>query len=182
MRKVHELNCLTKIRLGLVLCVDESGKSTAPSCALQTQFGQISKTASQLIEKAVLCELEKVVFGTSGIGPSNGIALWASLWCLILMYRKLVRSYIAFQQFPCHVPEDYSGFPECKLEAGTHFYHYLISIYAALFRATSPLYADFRVAATRQMLNNDDELVRAFMNLRTESFYFRKSGVFGVVG
>lgn len=182
MRKVHELNCLTKIRLGLVLCVDESGKTTAPSCALHTQFGQISKTASQLIEKAVLCELEKVVFGTSGIGPSNGIALWASLWCLILMYRKLVRSYIAFQQFPCHVPEDYSGFPECKLEAGTHFYHYLISIYAALFRATSPLYADFRVAATRQMLNDDDELIRAFMNLRTESFYFRKFGVFGVVG
>ncbi|KAK7424884.1 hypothetical protein QQX98_000159 [Neonectria punicea] len=140
-----------------------------------TQFGQISKAASQRIEKYVLGELEKIVFGASGIGPSNGIALWASLWCLILMYRKLVRSYIAFQQFPCHVPKDYSGFPECKLEAGTHFYHYLVSIYAALFRATSPLYADFRVTATRQLLNDDESLVRAFMNIRTESFYFRKS-------
>ncbi|KAK7420472.1 hypothetical protein QQZ08_010388 [Neonectria magnoliae] len=173
-RNVHEFNCLTKIRLGLVLCVDEHGNTTPPSCALQTQFGQISKAASQRIEKYVLGELEKIVFGASGIGPSNGIALWASLWCLILMYRKLVRSYIAFQQFPCHVPKDYSGFPECKLEAGTHFYHYLVSIYAALFRATSPLYADFRVTATRQLLNDDELLVRAFMNLRTESFYFRK--------
>lgn len=118
--------------------------------------------------------MEKLMFGTAGIGPDNAIALWASLWCLILMYRKLVRSYIAFQQFPCHVPEDYSGFPECKLEVGTHFYHYLVSIYAALFRVTSPLYTDFRVAATRKLLDEDESLVRAFMNLRTESFYFRK--------
>ncbi|KAH6997915.1 hypothetical protein BKA56DRAFT_12128 [Ilyonectria sp. MPI-CAGE-AT-0026] len=173
-QRVHELNCLTKIRLGLVLCVDEHGKTTAPSCALHTQFGQISKAASQPIEKYVLGELEKLVFGASGIGPSNAIALWASLWCLILMYRKLVRSYIAFQQFPCHVPEDYSGFPQCKLEAGTHFYHYLVSIYAALFRATSPLYADLRVAATRNLLSDDESLVQAFMNLRTESFYFQR--------
>ncbi|CAM1506804.1 Fc.00g064450.m01.CDS01 [Cosmosporella sp. VM-42] len=173
-KKVHQLNCLAKIRLGLILCVDESGKTTAPSCALHTQFGQMSKTASQLIEKDVLSGLEKLVFGTSGIGPSNGIALWASLWCLILMYRKLVRSYIAFQQFPCHVPEDYSGFPECKLEAGTHFYHYLVSIYAALFRSTSPLYADFRVAATRQLLDDNEALIRAFMSIRTESFYFQR--------
>ncbi|KAH6898701.1 hypothetical protein B0T10DRAFT_454020 [Thelonectria olida] len=172
-QKVHELNCLTKIRLGLVLCVNEDGKTTPPSCALHTQFGQISKAASQPIEKYVLGELEKLVFGTSGIGPSNAMALWASLWCLILMYRKLVRSYIAFQQFPCHVPKDYSGFPECKLEAGTHFYHYLVSIYAALFRATSPLYADVRIAGTRKLLNDDEDLVRAFLNVRTESFYFR---------
>ncbi|KAF7562175.1 hypothetical protein G7046_g1962 [Stylonectria norvegica] len=173
-KKVHKLNCLSKIRLGLVLCVDEHGKTTAPSCALHTQFGQISKAASQMIEKDVLGELEKLVFGASGIGPSNGMALWASLWCLILMYRKLVGSYVAFQQFPCHVPEDYSGFPECKLEAGTHFYHYLVSIYSTLFRATSPLYADFRVAATRRLLQDDEDLLQSFMNLRTESFYFRQ--------
>ncbi|UPK99269.1 hypothetical protein LCI18_010204 [Fusarium solani-melongenae] len=173
-RKVHKLNCLTKIRLGLVLCVEEDGKTTPPSCALHTQFGQISKAASQPIEKEVLSELEKLMFGTTGIGPDNAIALWASLWCLILMYRKLVRSYIAFQQFPCHVPEDYSGFPECKLEVGTHFYHYLVSIYAALFRVTSPLYTDFRIAATRKLLDEDESLVRAFMNLRTESFYFQR--------
>ncbi|KAF4985027.1 hypothetical protein FDECE_16883 [Fusarium decemcellulare] len=172
--KVHTLNCLTKIRLGLVLCVEEDGKTTPPSCALHTQFGQISKATSQPIEKDVLSELEKLVFGVAGIGPENAVALWASLWCLILMYRKLVRSYIAFQQFPCHVPEDYSGFPECKLEVGTHFYHYLVSIYAALFRVTSPLYADFRVAATRKLLDEDESLIQAFMNLRTESFYFQR--------
>ncbi|KAI5466349.1 hypothetical protein BGZ63DRAFT_438157 [Mariannaea sp. PMI_226] len=176
-KKVHELNCLTKIRLGLVLCVDDQGQATPPSCALHTQFGQISKAASQPIEKFVLKELEQLVFGTSGIGPSNVMALWASLWCLILMYRKLVRSYIAFKQFPCHVPEDYSGFPECKLEAGTHFYHYLVSIYAALFRATSPLYADLRVAATRNLLNEDEDLMRSFLNLRTESFYFQRESL-----
>lgn len=154
--------------------MDETGRATAPSCALHTQFGQISKAASQSIEREVLRDLEKLVFGASGIGPSNGIALWASLWCLILMYRKLVLSYMAFQRFPCHVPEEYSGFPQCKLEVGTHFYHYLVSIYAALFRATSPLYADLRVAATRQLLGDDEDLVRAFMSLRTESFYLRE--------
>ncbi|KAF5671750.1 hypothetical protein FHETE_3963 [Fusarium heterosporum] len=172
-RKVHQLNCLTKIRLGLILCVEEGGNMTPPSCALHTQFGQISKAASQPIEKEVLLELERLVFGSAGIGPDNAIALWASLWCLILMYRKLVHTYMAFQEFPCHVPEDYSGFPECKLEVGTHFYHYLVSIYAALFRVTSPLYADFRIRATRKLLNDDESLIEAFMSLRTESFYFR---------
>jgi hypothetical protein len=153
--------------------MEREGNMTPPSCALHTQFGQISKAASQPIEKEVLLELEKIVFGTAGIGPDNSMALWASLWCLILMYRKLVHTYMAFQEFPCHVPEDYSGFPECKLEVGTHFYHYLVSIYAALFRVTSPLYADFRVAATRKLLNDDESLIKAFISLRTESFYFR---------
>lgn len=153
--------------------MDEDGTATAPSCTLHTQFGQISKNSSHPIEKSLLGQLEKLVFGFSGIGPSNSIALWASLWCLILMYRKLVRSYIAFQQFPCHVPDDYTGFPKSKMEAGTHFYHYLVSIYAALFRVTSPLYSDFRTPATCKLLGNDDSLVQAFMNLRTESFYFR---------
>ncbi|KAF5017956.1 hypothetical protein F66182_10085 [Fusarium sp. NRRL 66182] len=168
---------LPMIRLGLILCVEEGGNMTPPSCALHTQFGQISKSASQPIEKEVLLELEKLVFGTSGIGPDNSIALWASLWCLILMYRKLVHTYMAFQEFPCHVPEDYSSFPECKLEVGTHFYHYLVSIYAALFRVTSPLYADFRVAATRKLLDDDESLIEAFMSLRTESFYFQRESM-----
>ncbi|KAG8675060.1 hypothetical protein FPOAC1_001037 [Fusarium poae] len=176
-RKVHKLNCLTKIRLGLILCVEEGGDMTPPSCALHTQFGQISKAASQPIEKGVLLELEKLVFGTTGIGSDNSVALWASLWCLILMYRKLVHTYMAFRQFPCHVPEDYSGFPECKLEVGTHFYHHLVSIYAAIFRVTSPLYADFRLASTRKLLDDDESLIEAFMSLRTESFYFQRESM-----
>lgn len=145
-----------------------------PSCTLHTQFCLISKTASQSLERDVLSELERVVFGASGIGASNGLALWASLWCLILMYRKLVRTYVAFRRFPCHVPKEYIGFPETKLQMGTNFYHYMVSIYAALFRSTAPLYTDFRVAANRQLLCNDEDLIQAFMSLRTESFYFRK--------
>lgn len=173
-QKVHQLNCLAKIRLGLVLCLDQDGDTMPPSCTLHTQFCLISKTSSQNLEKEILSELEKVVFGASGIGHSNGLALWASLWCLILMYRKLVRAYVAFRQFPCHVPKEYSGFPETKLQMGTNFYHYMVSIYAALFRTTAPLYTDFRVDMNRQLLCNDEDLIQSFMNLRTESFYFRK--------
>lgn len=145
-----------------------------PSCAFHTQFCLISKHASQSLEKDILGELEKVVFGPSGIGPKNGLALWAILWCLILMYRKLVRSYVAFRRFPCHVPKEYSGFPETKLQTGTNFYHYMVSIYVALFRSTTPLYTDLRIYRNRQLLGNEPGLIGAFMNLRTESFYFRK--------
>lgn len=145
-----------------------------PSCAFHTQFCLVSKHASQSLEKDTLGELEKVIFGSSGIGPKNGLALWATLWCLILMYRKLVRSYVAFRRFPCHVPKEYSGFPETKLQTGTNFYHYMVSIYAALFRSTTPLYTDLRIDTNRQLLGNDPELIGAFLNLRTESFYFRK--------
>lgn len=145
-----------------------------PSCAFHTQFCLISKHASQGLEKEILRELEKVVFGTSGIGPNNGLALWATLWCLILMYQKVVRSYVAFRRFPCHVPKEYSGFPETKLQMGTNFYHYMVSIYAALFRQTTPLYTDFRIDTSRKLLGNDSELIDSFMSLRTESFYFRE--------
>lgn len=146
----------------------------SPSCAFHTQFCLISKGASQILEKEILYELEKVVFGSAGIGSSNGVALWALLWSLILMYRKLVRCYVAYVKFPCHVPMVYSGFAETKLQMGTNFYHYMVSIYAALFRSTTPLYTDFRIATNRELLGNDAGLIQAFMNIRTESFYFRK--------
>lgn len=90
------------------------------------------------------------------------------------MYRKLIRSYVAFRQFPCYVPKEYSGFPENKLQTGTNFYHYMVSIYAALFRATTPLYTDFRAPKNRQLLCDEEDLIEAFLDLRTESFYFRK--------
>ena len=98
-----------------------------------------------------------------------------TLWCLILMYRKLVQSYMAFRRFHCHVPKEYSGFPETKLQMGINFYHHMFSIYAALFRSTTPLYTDVRSSSNRQLLGDDPDLIQAFLNLRTESFYFRKT-------
>lgn len=145
----------------------------SPSCAFHAQLCLMSKSASQQLEKQVLHELEKVIFGTKGVGSPNGLALWVSLWCLILMYRQVLRSYVAFRQFPCYVPDDYDGFPEHKLEHGGHFYHYMVSMHAALFRMTSPLYIDLRIPANRQLLDNDPSLIQAFLSLRTESFYFR---------
>lgn len=108
-RCVHKLNCLGLIRTGLILCSDDVGGQAIASCAVHTQVSFVSKLASQPVEAEILAILDKLLFSSGGIGPSNHLALWTCLWSLILMYRRLVRSYKAFLQFPCHVPEGYAG-------------------------------------------------------------------------
>lgn len=54
-------------------------------------------------------------------------------------------------------------------------YHILTSVYAALFRASTPLYLDWRVRSNMELLGNSDELKLAFIALRTEVEWFCKS-------
>lgn len=49
----------------------------------------------------------------------------------------------------------------------------LTSIYAALFKTTSPLLFDWRRAEISEMLGGDRELVQSFSNITTEMHWFR---------
>jgi hypothetical protein len=97
------------VRTGLLTAIEENDDESPASVTVHTQFSFVAKTASQSVESEVLATLDQLVFSQKGIGPSNGLALWACLWSLILIYRRLVKSYVAFQQFPCHVPAHYAG-------------------------------------------------------------------------
>jgi hypothetical protein len=49
----------------------------------------------------------------------------------------------------------------------------LTSIYAALFKATSPLTLDWRSKEVASMLGNDAQLIELFCSIKTEIFWFR---------
>jgi len=52
-------------------------------------------------------------------------------------------------------------------------YNMLTSIYAALFKTTSPLTFDWRTAEISEMLGRDPELIKSFCNIKTEMHWFR---------
>ena len=53
-------------------------------------------------------------------------------------------------------------------------YHILTSVYAALFRASTPLYLDWREGSNMELLGNSEVLKGAFIALRTEVEWFCK--------
>ncbi len=55
-----------------------------------------------------------------------------------------------------------------------HIYNALTSIYAALYKTTSPLTFDWRKEEYFEMLGNDLTLVKSFCNIKTEMYWFRK--------
>ncbi len=69
---------------------------------------------------------------------------------------------------------DETGIPPYGLDMAKHMYHYMVSVYSAFFRSTTPLYIDWRVGANRESFGQDEELLATFISLRTETLYFRK--------
>ena len=59
-----------------------------------------------------------------------------------------------------------------------HMYHYLVSVYSALFKSTTPLYIDWRMSSNLELFGRDEELIATFKSLRTEAFYFRETNPF----
>jgi hypothetical protein len=55
----------------------------------------------------------------------------------------------------------------------SHMYNALTSVYAALYRTTSPLTLDWRTEEVSKMLGGDAELIKLFSNIKTEMFWFR---------
>jgi hypothetical protein len=56
-----------------------------------------------------------------------------------------------------------------------HIYQTLTSIYASVFKTTSPLTLDWRTMEVSEMLGRDTELIRLFCDIKTEMFWFCKS-------
>jgi hypothetical protein len=56
----------------------------------------------------------------------------------------------------------------------THMFNTLTSIYAALYKTTSPLTLDWRTKEVAEMLGKDEQLIQLFCNVKTEMFWFRK--------
>jgi hypothetical protein len=56
-----------------------------------------------------------------------------------------------------------------------HIYQTLTSMYASIFKTTSPLNLDWRTSEVAKLLGNDADLIRLFSDMKTEMFWFSKS-------
>ena len=152
---------------------DGNGAHSQPYTSATDQVTLVTKTAARALEEKILTSLDGLLFSSKGTGPRNGIAVWACLWTLINKYRLLARLFHALKpSFSCG-PQAWTGTPPYDLEMAKHMFHYLVSIYSALFKSTTPLYIDWRLDSNRQLFGQDEELLAAFKALRTEALYFR---------
>lgn len=139
-----------------------------------SQLLLIIKDGIRTAELTLLASLEKLVYGVKGPGKNNMIPLWTTLWTLILTYRDCMTTYkYSKQHIKISFEHDLKD-SKMLMDASQHMYHILTSVYAALFRASTPLYLDWRVASNMELLGNSNELKKAFIALRTEVEWFCK--------
>jgi len=124
-------------------------------------------------EITLLETLEKLIYSSKGPGAQNIIPLWTTLWTLILTYRDCMTTYKFSQHCNTSFEHDAAD-SEVLIEASKHMYHILTSVYAALFRASTPLYLDWREGSNMELLGNSEVLKGAFIALRTEVEWFCK--------
>ncbi|KAH8884520.1 hypothetical protein GQ53DRAFT_396344 [Thozetella sp. PMI_491] len=170
---VHRLSCLTKISHSVTYVGDLDDPEEA-STSVGIQVALVGKAAAHALEERVLARLDKLLFEGKGAGAKNGLALWACLWALIKEYRMHSRFFDAFRHVGANLPHDWLGKPPYDLEMARHMYHYLVSVYSALFKSTTPLYIDWRLDVNQDLFARDENLLQAFKSLRTETMYFHQ--------
>ncbi len=68
-----------------------------------------------------------------------------------------------------------------RYKLNQHLYNTLTSIYAALYKTTSPLTFDWRIEEIADMLGRDLQLVTLFCNIKTEMYWFREFSLASLV-
>jgi hypothetical protein len=122
-----------------------------------------------LLEAEILSEIDKLVYSFDRTGRDKPLALWVCLWTLILCYKSHIVYHRAAIQGLVHPLEERRLY-----ELTRHIFNTLTSIYAALYKTTSPLTLDWRTKEVSDLLGNDQELIGLFCDIKTEMFWFRK--------
>ncbi|KEY74129.1 hypothetical protein S7711_05378 [Stachybotrys chartarum IBT 7711] len=129
--KVHRMSCFFRIwKTSSFWCRDPSNNIVGLPLSVQAHLRKIALKGLHYLEGDVLKELDEIL--TQQVSPkSDGrIAVWASMWQLILMYRDLI---VAFRSFLDRAEADSNTGPEKllykRLSEGffpllTIFYHY----------------------------------------------------------
>ena len=157
----------------------ETDQESHASHAIFTQLRFVLSRAIVKQEVQVLSEIDKLSRGTGPAGRHNPIAVWVSLWMLLLSYKE----HMIYIKAPMKGTLGLTSwqFCSCQIENGPeklalvqHLYNAITSIYAALYKTTSPLTLDWRTEEIASMLGNDVELIRLFSIIKAEMFWFRK--------
>ncbi|KAL5314161.1 hypothetical protein ACEPPN_018585 [Leptodophora sp. 'Broadleaf-Isolate-01'] len=116
------------------------------------------------LEVQVFSTLENLIYDKDGIGKQNPLVTWACLWTLIFTYKE----HMIFTKSLAEL----KLMREARYHLNQHIYNTLTSMYAALYKTTSPLTFDWRIAEISDMLGRDPELIRLFNNIKTEMYWF----------
>ncbi|KAK1241473.1 hypothetical protein MKX08_001447 [Trichoderma sp. CBMAI-0020] len=95
-RKVHRMNCFFRIlKARSFWCLDPTNKLTTLPLSVQAQLRNIARRAIYSLEHDILKEMDDTIAQQGVPQPQERIAIWASMWQLILMYRDLLQGFKA---------------------------------------------------------------------------------------
>ncbi|RFU73489.1 hypothetical protein TARUN_8774 [Trichoderma arundinaceum] len=92
--KVHRMNCFFRIwKARSFWCLDPTNKLTTLPLSVQAQLRNIARRAIYSLEHDILKEMDEVIAQQGPPKTQERIAIWASMWLLILMYRELLQGF-----------------------------------------------------------------------------------------
>jgi hypothetical protein len=89
--KVHKMNCFFRLwQTSGFWCRDPSNKIVKLPVSVQAQLRKIAYRALYSLEHDVLKELDECLTQQGPPKLEERLAIWASMWQLLLMYRDLI--------------------------------------------------------------------------------------------
>lgn len=89
-QKVHQMSCFFRIwKAPAFYCRDPTGKVASLPISVQVQLRVIVLRGIYSIERDVMRELDVLTSPSQQPKPDDKLALWASMWQLILIYREV---------------------------------------------------------------------------------------------
>ena len=162
-----------------------NGKIELASTATYLQLRLVAARAIIQLEAEVLANIDKFAFGSETIGRRYPLATWLCLWVLLLSYKDHMVYMKALSPEVRGNDAQYTwttDFPEAEIRSAyaltCHLYNAVTSIFAALYKTTSPLTLDWRTGEVAAMLGHDSDLIKSFSNVKTEIYWFRTSKPF----
>ncbi|OAA73839.1 hypothetical protein ISF_00740 [Cordyceps fumosorosea ARSEF 2679] len=91
---VHKLNCFFRIwKTDAFWCHDPTNKFVSLPLSVQARLRSIARQGARSIEHDILKELDDILAQQGATKPDERLAIWASLWQLILIYRETLATF-----------------------------------------------------------------------------------------
>ncbi|KID90035.1 hypothetical protein MGU_02740 [Metarhizium guizhouense ARSEF 977] len=169
-RKVHKMNCFFRIwKMPSFWCRDPSKNIANLPVSVQAQLRSIARKALDLLEHDVLKLLDDCLSQQGSPKAEERVAIWVSMWQLMLMYRELLAGYKIHLG---HMMQDPSS-PDEFISSQTHqyqrlvdnFYPLLTIFYHYQFRTKKSIELSFEWLdgiSSSYVPREDKELIRRF--------------------
>lgn len=114
---MHKLNCFFRIwKTDSFWCRDPSKKFVSLPLSVQARLRSIARQGAHFIEHDILKELDELLAQQGPTKPDERLAIWASLWQLILVYRETLASYKKHMSHLAKVADQYDPIGTSSLE------------------------------------------------------------------